>query len=99
MSFIRDIAKNPRIRLVQSIVDYARRTNTETPYFEGIEYQGKSATISRNLIYLAAGYYYSKTETHRRFEEVLKEKATEKNKKILRNLNGQIRKALRYNVF
>ena len=78
MSFIRDIKQKPQNQaMVQSIVDYARRTNTET-CIEGIENKEVSDYIEKFGSTWQQGYYYSKPVPIDRFEEVLREKATEK---------------------
>ena len=78
MSFIRDITQKPQNQaMVQSIVDYARRTNTET-CIEGIENKEVSDYIEQFGSTWQQGYYYSKPVPIDRFEEVLREKATEK---------------------
>lgn len=78
MSFIRDIKQKPQNQaMVQSIVDYARRTNTET-CIEGIENKEVSDYIEQFGSTWQQGYYYSKPVPIDRFEEVLREKATEK---------------------
>lgn len=78
MSFIRDIKQKPQNQaMVQSIVDYARRTNTET-CIEGIENKEVSDYIEQFGSTWQQGYYYSKPVPIDRFEEVLRKKATEK---------------------
>lgn len=78
MSFIRDIKQKPQNQaMVQSIVDYARRTNTET-CIEGIENKEVSDYIEQFGSTWQQGYYYSKPVPIDRFEEVLHKKATEK---------------------
>lgn len=78
MSFIRNIKQKPQNQaMVQSIVDYARRTNTET-CIEGIENKEVSDYIEQFGSTWQQGYYYSKPVPIDRFEEVLREKATEK---------------------
>lgn len=78
MSFIRDIKQKPQNQaMVQSIVDYARRTNTET-CIEGIENKEVSDYIEKFGSTWQQGYYYSKPVPIDQFEEVLREKATEK---------------------
>ncbi|MBD9083834.1 MAG: EAL domain-containing protein, partial [Lachnospiraceae bacterium] len=78
MSFIRDIKQKPQNQaMVQSIVDYARRTNTET-CIEGIENKEVSDYIEQFGSTWQQGYYYSKPVPIDRFEEVLREKSTEK---------------------
>ncbi len=78
MSFIRDIKQKPQNQaMVQSIVDYARRTNTET-CIEGIEDKEVSDYIEKFGSTWQQGYYYSKPVPIEQFEEVLREKATEK---------------------
>ena len=60
MSFIRDIKQKPQNQaMVQSIVDYARRTNTET-CIEGIEDTEVSDYIEKFGSTWQQGYYYSK---------------------------------------
>lgn len=78
MSFIRDIKQKPQNQaMVQSIVDYARRTNTET-CIEGIENKEVSDYIEQFGSTWQQGYYYSKPVPIDQFEEVLREKSTEK---------------------
>lgn len=78
MSFIHDIKQKPQNQaMVQSIVDYARRTNTET-CIEGIENKEVSDYIEQFGSTWQQGYYYSKPVPIDRFEEVLREKSTEK---------------------
>lgn len=78
MSFIRDIKQKPQNQaMVQSIVDYARRTNTEI-CIEGIENKEVSDYIEQFGSTWQQGYYYSKPVPIDRFEEVLREKSTEK---------------------
>ena len=78
MSFIRDIKQKPQNQaMVQSIVDYARRTNTET-CIEGIENKEVSDYIEQFGSSWQQGYYYSKPVPIEQFEEVLRKKATEK---------------------
>ena len=78
MSFIRDIKQKPQNQaMVQSIVDYARRTNTET-CIEGIENKEVSDYIEQFGATWQQGYYYSKPVPIDRFEEVLRKQATEK---------------------
>ena len=78
MRFIRDIKQKPQNQaMVQSIVDYARRTNTET-CIEGIENKEVSDYIEQFGSTWQQGYYYSKPVPIDRFEEVLRKKATEK---------------------
>lgn len=78
MSFIRDIKQKPQNQaMVQSIVDYARRTNTET-CIEGIENKEVSDYIEQFGSTWQQGYYYSKPVPIEQFEEVLRKKATEK---------------------
>ena len=78
MSFIRDIKQKPQNQaMVQSIVDYARRTNTET-CIEGIENKEVSDYIEKFGSTWQQGYYYSKPVPIEQFEEVLREKSTEK---------------------
>ena len=78
MSFIRDIKQKPQNQaMVQSIVDYARRTNTET-CIEGIENKEVSDYIEKFGSTWQQGYYYSKPVPIDRFEEVLRKQATEK---------------------
>ena len=78
MSFIRDIKQKPQNQaMVQSIVDYAKRTNTEI-CIEGIENKEVSDYIEQFGATWQQGYYYSKPVPIDRFEEVLHKKATEK---------------------
>lgn len=78
MSFIRDIKQKPQNQaMVQSIVDYAKRTNTET-CIEGIENKEVSDYIEQFGSTWQQGYYYSKPVPIDRFKEVLRKKATEK---------------------
>ena len=78
MSFIRDIKKKPQNQaMVQSIVDYAKRTNTET-CIEGIENKEVSDYIEQFGSTWQQGYYYSRPVPIDQFEEVVRKKATEK---------------------
>lgn len=78
MSFIRDIKQKPQNQaMVQSIVDYAKRTNTET-CIEGIENKEVSDYIEQFGSTWQQGYYYSKPVPIDQFEEVLHRKETEK---------------------
>lgn len=78
MSFIRDIKQKPQNQaMVQSIVDYAKRTNTET-CIEGIENKEVRDYIEQFGSTWQQGYYYSKPVPIDRFEEVLQKQATEK---------------------
>ena len=80
MSFIRDIRKKPQNQaMVQSIVDYAKRTNIET-CIEGIENKEVSDYIEQFGATWHQGYYYSKPVPIDQFEEVVRKKATEKDK-------------------
>ena len=82
MSFIRNIKEKPQNQaMVQSIVDYARRTNTET-CIEGIENKEISDYIEQFGATWHQGYYYSKPVPIDQFEDVLRRKATEKNLEI-----------------
>lgn len=78
MSFIRDIRKKPQNQaMVQSIVDYAKRTNIET-CIEGIENKEVSDYIEQFGATWHQGYYYSKPVPIDQFKEVVRKKATEK---------------------
>lgn len=80
MSFIRDIKQKPQNQaMVQSIVDYARRTNTET-CIEGIEDKEVSDYIEKFGSTWQQGYYYSKPVPIEQFEEVLRKNETEKDR-------------------
>lgn len=80
MSFIRNIQQKPQNQaMVQSIVDYAKRTNTET-CIEGIENKEVSDYIEQFGATWHQGYYYSKPVPIEQFEEVVRKKATEKDK-------------------
>lgn len=80
MSFIRDIRKKPQNQaMVQSIVDYAKRTNIET-CIEGIENKEVSDYIEQFGAIWHQGYYYSKPVPIDQFEEVVRKKAMEKDK-------------------
>lgn len=80
MSFIRDIKQKPQNQaMVQSIVDYARRTNTET-CIEGIENKEVSDYIEQFGSTWQQGYYYSKPVPIEQFEEVLRKNETEKDR-------------------
>ena len=80
MSFIRDIRKKPQNQaMVQSIVDYAKRTNIET-CIEGIENKEVSDYIEQFGATWHQGYYYSKPVPIDQFEEVVRKKAMEKDK-------------------
>ena len=80
MSFIRDIRKKPQNQaMVQSIVDYAKRTNIET-CIEGIENKEVSDYIEQFGATWHQGYYYSKPVPIDQFKEVVRKKETEKDK-------------------
>ena len=80
MSFIRDIKQKPQNQaMVQSIVDYARRTNTET-CIEGIENKEVSDYIEKFGSTWQQGYYYSKPVPIEQFEEVVRKNETEKDR-------------------
>ena len=80
MSFIRDIKQKPQNQaMVQSIVDYARRTNTET-CIEGIEDKEVSDYIEKFGSTWQQGYYYSKPVPIEQFEEVVRKNETEKDR-------------------
>lgn len=71
MSFIKDIREKPQNQaMIQSIVDYANRTDTET-CIEGIE----NADVHNYIIRFGAtwhqGYYYSRPVPIEQFEEVV----------------------------
>lgn len=71
MSFIRNIQDKPQNQaMVQSIVDYARRTNTQT-CIEGIEDKTVSDYISQFGATWHQGYYYSKPVPIEQFRELL----------------------------
>ena len=71
MSFIKDIEHNPQNQaMVQSIVDYANRTNTET-CIEGIENQEVSDYIHQFGATWYQGYFYSKPVPIDQFETLL----------------------------
>ena len=71
MSFIRNIQDKPQNQaMVQSIVDYARRTNTQT-CIEGIENKAVSDYISQFGATWHQGYYYSKPVPIEQFRELL----------------------------
>lgn len=71
MSFIRDIKEKPQNQaMIQSIVDYARRTDTET-CIEGIENEDVNHYISRFGATWHQGYYYSKPVPIDQFEDIL----------------------------
>lgn len=71
MSFIRNIQDKPQNQaMVQSIVDYARRTNTQT-CIEGIENKTVSDYISQFGATWHQGYYYSKPVPIEQFRELL----------------------------
>ena len=71
MSFIKDIEQKPQNQaMVQSIVDYANRTNTET-YIEGIENQEVSDYIHQFGATWYQGYFYSKPVPIDQFETLL----------------------------
>ena len=72
MSFIRDIENKPQNQaMVQSIVDYAKRTNTET-CIEGIENEEVNTYINQFGATWHQGYYYSKPVPIEQFEQILK---------------------------
>lgn len=71
MSFIRDIQDKPQNQaMVQSIVDYAKRTNTQT-CIEGIENKSVSDYISQFGATWHQGYYYSKPIPIEQFRKLL----------------------------
>lgn len=71
MSFIRNIQDKPQNQaMVQSIVDYARRTNTQT-CIEGIENKAVSDYISQFGATWHQGYYYSKPVPIEQFRKLL----------------------------
>lgn len=71
MSFIKDIEQKPQNQaMVQSIVDYANRTNTET-CIEGIENQEVSDYIHQFGATWHQGYFYSKPVPIDQFETLL----------------------------
>lgn len=71
MSFIRDIQDKPQNQaMVQSIVDYAKRTNTQT-CIEGIENKSVSDYISQFGATWHQGYYYSKPVPIEQFRKLL----------------------------
>ena len=71
MSFIKDIEQKPQNQaMVQSIVDYANRTNTET-CIEGIENQEVSDYILQFGATWYQGYFYSKPVPIDQFETLL----------------------------
>ena len=71
MSFIKDIEQKPQNQaMVQSIVDYANRTNTET-CIEGIENQEVSDYIHQFGATWYQGYFYSKPVPIDQFETLL----------------------------
>ena len=71
MSFIKDIEHKPQNQaMVQSIVDYANRTNTET-CIEGIENQEVSDYIHQFGATWHQGFFYSKPVPIGQFETSL----------------------------
>lgn len=71
MSFIRNIQDKPQNQaMVQSIVDYAKRTNTQT-CIEGIENKAVSDYISQFGATWHQGYYYSKPVPIEQFRKLL----------------------------
>lgn len=71
MSFIRNIENKPQNQaMVQSIVDYAKRTNTET-CIEGIENEQVSNYISQFDSTWQQGYYYSRPVPIDKFEKII----------------------------
>lgn len=71
MSFIKDIKQKPQNQaMVQSIVDYANRTNTET-CIEGIENQDVIDYIYKFGATWHQGYFYSKPVPIDQFEALL----------------------------
>ena len=71
MSFIKDIEQKPQNQaMVQSIVDYANRTNTEI-CIEGIENQEVSDYIHQFGATWYQGYFYSKPVPIDQFETLL----------------------------
>lgn len=73
MSFIKDIKDKPQNQaMIQSIVDYAKRTDTET-CIEGIENEDVNHYISRFGATWHQGYYYSKPVPIDQLEEIVEE--------------------------
>ena len=71
MSFIKDIREKPQNQaMIQSIVDYAKRTDTET-CIEGIEDESVNTYISKFGATWHQGYYYSKPVPIEQFESML----------------------------
>ncbi len=71
MSFIRDIKNKPQNQaMVQSIVDYAKRTNTDT-CIEGIEDEEVNDYISKFGATFHQGYFYSKPVPVDQFEKII----------------------------
>lgn len=71
MSFIRDIKNKPQNQaMVQSIVDYAKRTNTDT-CIEGIEDEEVNDYISQFGATFHQGYFYSKPVPIDQFEKII----------------------------
>ncbi len=71
MSFIRDIKDKPQNQaMVQSIIDYAKRTSTET-CIEGIENREVDDYIKKFGATWHQGYYYSKPVPIEKFGEII----------------------------
>ncbi len=76
MSFIKDIKDKPQNQaMIQSIVDYAKRTDTET-CIEGIENEDVNHYISRFGATWHQGYYYSKPVPIDQLEKIIVENYT-----------------------
>lgn len=72
MSFIRDIKDKPQNQaMVQSIIDYAKRTKTET-CIEGIENREVDDYIKKFGATWHQGYYYSKPVPIERIEKLIR---------------------------
>lgn len=71
MSFIKDIKNKPQNQaMIQSIVDYAKRTNTET-CIEGIEDASVDNYIKNFGATWHQGYYYSRPVPIDKFEKLV----------------------------
>ncbi len=71
MSFIRDIKDKPQNQaMVQSIIDYAKRTSTET-CIEGIENREVDDYIKKFGATWHQGYYYSKPVPIEEFDKII----------------------------
>ena len=78
MSFIRKIGENPKTKsIVHSIIGMAHEIGIKT-VAEGVETEEQVSFLRQSGCDYIQGYYYSKPVPIEQFEEVLREKATEK---------------------